>query len=454
MIEDAELLRRYAEEKSEEAFAELVRRHLDLVYGVAHRQVGGDAHLAQDVAQVVFTALARKAPSLASRPVLAGWLHRSAQFAAIDVVRAERRRRTREEEVHAMSDRITPAENSPPDWEKLRPLLDRTIAELGEQDRDAVVLRFFNGRSFADIGASLRLTENAARMRVERALEKLRTHLARQGVTSTTAALAAGLVHQAGVAAPAGLAATVTGATVGAGAAAGGWFVTFMSMTKLQLGIVSTVAALGAVGYVSEGKAQAALRQEIAQLNAQQGANASLRGENQRLADAIAEVEMLRRDDVELERMAQDVARARQRVAISTFGPWEEMKTKMREDYRRAQQEVDRLNQQGQALVKEYRDLSIRVLDASLTPEARAQTEKAAEAKAEQVRKRQQELKAFVENVRLALGLRARTFNLVYLEQTGEAVNVESALNDTALYFTDAASDVAIAKFGLEKQAP
>jgi hypothetical protein len=227
-----------------------------------------------------------------------------------------------------------------------------------------------------------------------------------------------------------------------------------MSMTKLQLGIVSTVAALGAVGYVSEGKAQAALRQEIAQLNAQQGADASLRGENQRLADAIAEVEKLRRDDVELERLAQDVARARQRLSISTFGHWEEMKTKLREDYVRALQEVDRLNHQGQALVKEYRDLSIRVLDAFLTPEDRAQTEKAAEAKAEQVRKRQRELKAFVENVRPAFRQRARTFSSVYLEQTGEVVNAESALTNTALYFTDPASDVTIAKFGLKNQAP
>ena len=166
-------------------------------------------------------------------------------------------------------------------------------------------------------------------------------------------------------------------------------------------------AALGAVGYVSEGKAQAALRQEIAQLNAQPGAIVPLRGENQRLAYAIAEVEMLRRDDVESERLAQDVARARQRQAISTFGPWDEMKTKMREDYLRARQEVERLNQEGQALVKEYRDWSIRVLDASLTPEARAQAEKAAQAKSEQVRKRQQELKAFVENVRLALRIAA-----------------------------------------------
>src|SRR3977135_504681 len=100
--EDAVLLRRYAGNRSEEAFAELVRRHLNLVYSVALRQVGGDTHLAEDVVQVVFTALAREAPALARRPVLGGWLYRSAQFAAIDAVRVERRRRTREQEAHTM----------------------------------------------------------------------------------------------------------------------------------------------------------------------------------------------------------------------------------------------------------------------------------------------------------------------------------------------------------------
>src|SRR5947208_3046510 len=103
MHEDAELLRRYADEKSDEAFAELVRRHLNLVYAVALRQVAGDAHLAHDVSQQVFTALARKAAVLAERPALSGWLYRSAHFAASDIVRAERRRRAREQEVYAMN---------------------------------------------------------------------------------------------------------------------------------------------------------------------------------------------------------------------------------------------------------------------------------------------------------------------------------------------------------------
>src|ERR1051325_7277046 len=95
-VSDHELLRRYVGEKSEVDFAELVRRRIGLVYGVALRQCGGDASLAQDVTQRVFVDLARKAAALAGHTVLSGWLHRSARFAASDVVRAERRRRVRE----------------------------------------------------------------------------------------------------------------------------------------------------------------------------------------------------------------------------------------------------------------------------------------------------------------------------------------------------------------------
>jgi RNA polymerase sigma factor (sigma-70 family) len=141
MRADVELLRCFADHRSEESFSELVERHLNLVYSVAIRQCGGDAHLAKDVSQQVFTALARKAPGLTRLPVLSGWLYRAAQFAASDAVRAERRRRVREKEAQAMQERdATPVGNQ--DWERLRPLLDRAMAELSDRDRDAIVLRF------------------------------------------------------------------------------------------------------------------------------------------------------------------------------------------------------------------------------------------------------------------------------------------------------------------------
>ena len=255
MSDDAALLRRYAEDRSEAAFAELVRRHLNLVYAVALRQCGGDAHLAQDVAQRVFTDLARKAAALASRPVLSGWLHRATQFAATDVVRAERRRRIREQEAHAMQE-LTRHPGAEPDWDRLRPVLDQAVNELGERDRDAVMLRFYEGRAFADIGVALRLSEDAARMRVDRALDKLRGSLAKRGVTSTAAALAAVLADQAGVAAPAGLAATVTGAalagaiTVGAPAAILAAF--FMNKTIVALTTAALVGGGSAVYAINQ----------------------------------------------------------------------------------------------------------------------------------------------------------------------------------------------------------
>lgn len=249
---DTELLRQYARDRSEAAFAELVRRRLDLVFSVALRQVGGDIHLAEDVTQKVFADLARKAATLSTHPALSGWLYRSAQFAATDVVRAERRRRVREQEAQTMHDiSFDPAADA--DWEKLRPLLDQLLGDLDECDRNAVALRFFEGRAFADIGRTLRLTEEAARKRVERALDRLHARLTRRGVTSTTAALAGALANQVNAAAPADLAARVTAsALAGASAAAGGaaaWLaiLTFMNTTKITLGITAAIALL-AVG--------------------------------------------------------------------------------------------------------------------------------------------------------------------------------------------------------------
>ena len=218
MHNDTELLRCYAEEKSEAAFAEIVRRQLDLVYSAALRRLGGDAHGAADVAQVVFARLARDATRLSRHTVLTAWLYSVTRNAAVDAIRADVRRQRREQEAHTMQTILAPG---PADaaWEKLRPVLDATLDELAQVDREAVLLRFFEQRGFAEIGATLRVSEDAARMRVERALEKLRGALARRGVTSTGAALGVVLANQAVGAAPAGLAGTVVAAAVAASAA-------------------------------------------------------------------------------------------------------------------------------------------------------------------------------------------------------------------------------------------
>jgi RNA polymerase sigma factor (sigma-70 family) len=248
MMDDAVLLRRYAEERSEDAFAELVRRYVNQVYFAALRQVGGDAHRAEDVTQAVFTLLARKAAALAGRATLAGWLFVATRNVAREVRRAERRRQLREQEAQIMQELTT--ESAPPaDWERLRPVIDDAMNELNERDREAVLLRFFHERSFAEIGAALRLKEDAARMRTERALDKLRAELARRGITSTGAALALALTNQAALAAPAGLATTVTGAALTGAAASAGTttalsLLSFMSTTKVLLSVAAVVGFL------------------------------------------------------------------------------------------------------------------------------------------------------------------------------------------------------------------
>jgi RNA polymerase sigma factor (sigma-70 family) len=306
MSADSDLLRRYAEEGSEDAFAELVRRHLDLVYAAALRQVG-DPHRAEDVAQAVFADLARKAAALCRRPVLISWLYASTHYAAAKTIRTEMRRQAREQEAHTMQELLSHS-TSEADWDQLRPILDSAVNELEDDDRSAVLLRFFEGKSFADVGEALGLNEDAARKRVDRSLDRLHGLLARRGVTSTAAALATILASQPVVAAPAGLAVTTT---AGALAAAHGNTVTFlhlMSMTKAKIGIITAIIAAGAVGLVVQQQTNAKLRVENAGLLQESQAAAQLRDENQRLAKDAGELAALRHEHAELVELRGTVA--------------------------------------------------------------------------------------------------------------------------------------------------
>lgn len=269
MSDDAELLHRYVSERSEPAFAEVVRRHVDLVYFAALRQVGGDTHRAQDVTQAVFADLARKAPTLLDRSSVTGWLHTSTRFAATKVRRADRTRRKYEQEAQAMQTLLNENDPTPP-WEQLRPIIDDVVQELAEPDREAVLLRFFEGHAFAEVGAKLKLGEDAARLRVNRALDKMQAALARRGVTSTAAALGIALAGQAGAVAPAGLTAMVTasalaGSAAAAGLGAGASFLGLLTGAKTTLGIAGGVAVLatGAAVYqtkqLSEARSVAAV---------------------------------------------------------------------------------------------------------------------------------------------------------------------------------------------------
>jgi RNA polymerase sigma factor (sigma-70 family) len=321
-MNDRELLQRYAAERCEAAFTELVSRYLDLVYSAALRQVGGDAGLAQDVTQSVFIDLARKATPLSRVTVLSGWLYTSARYAAGKIVRGEQRRRVREQEATLMQE--LSSESAPaPAWDQLRPVLDSVMHELNERDRNAVLLRYFESRPLAEVGDKLGLSEDAARKRVGRALDKLRELLAQRGVTSTSTALVTILSSQAVTAAPAGLAVNIAGAALSSaatGTSTGLTFLKIMTMTKLKLGAIGALVVTGAAApLVLQHQAQLKLVDENLTLRQQYGALAArlapLAVENQRLSNLVAQAktsQSVQNDRTnELLRLRAEVARLR-----------------------------------------------------------------------------------------------------------------------------------------------
>jgi RNA polymerase sigma factor (sigma-70 family) len=293
LADDAELLRRYADERAEEAFAELVRRYVDLVYHAALRQLGGDAHRAHDVTQTVFALLAHKARSLRRHAALAGWLHTTTRLSARRMVRTEQRRLAREHEAQLMHQVSGETPASDAAWQQLRPVIDEALGELGDADRAAVLLRFFAARPLAEVGAKLGLTENAARMRVERALDKLRARLARRGITSTSAALGLVLAGQAASAAPAGLAVSVTAGVAASSQATPLATVVLQLMSTTKFAAALAVLALLLLTGVARWNAQAALAAEAAQLAEARG-RAALQGQARALRQELDAAEAAR----------------------------------------------------------------------------------------------------------------------------------------------------------------
>ncbi len=162
MNEDAELLGRYASEHSESAFIELIRRHVNLVYSAALRLACGDTHRAEDVTQQVFSELARQAQRLRKHPALDGWLYTTTRLLALRAHRTEQRRKAREQAANAMNELLRiPAPE--PAWDDLFPVLDEAMHKLGEKDRVAVLLRYFQNKSLKEVGTMLGLSENAER---------------------------------------------------------------------------------------------------------------------------------------------------------------------------------------------------------------------------------------------------------------------------------------------------
>jgi RNA polymerase sigma factor (sigma-70 family) len=254
MNDDLALLREYARRNSEEAFAALVSRHVNLVYSVALRQVR-DPQLAEEITQVVFIILARKADSLGDKTILPGWLCRTARYASANALTIQRRRQHREQEAH-MQSILNEAETAHEEtWKQIAPLLDGAMEHLGQKDHDALVLRFFENKTFAEVGATLGASEDAAKMRVNRALEKLRKFFTKRGVSSTTAIIAGTISANSVQAAPVALAKAVTAVAIAKGAAASGSTLTLikgalkiMAWTKAKTAIVAGVAIILAAG--------------------------------------------------------------------------------------------------------------------------------------------------------------------------------------------------------------
>ena len=327
---DLQLLTRYARQHAEDAFTEIVRRHLNLVFSAALRQVRSP-QLAEEVAQSVFIDLARQASRLPSDTVLSAWLYQVTRHTAIDVVRREARRQHREQ----TASELTAMTATTSDWTDVQPLLDEAMHALNDTDRTAILLRYFENKSFVEVGQVLGATEDAARKRVSRAIDQLRECFAKRGITVAAGGLAAVISANAVQAAPAGLAATISSAAVLAGTAvattatATAALTKAVAMTALQKTLVTVaLVATVATGAVEIHRASAlrtqveALEQQLVRERENAGQQlAALRDENERLNRDAAELASLRSEADRLQRDAEEQAALKNPTGI-TANSW------------------------------------------------------------------------------------------------------------------------------------
>lgn len=301
---DQQLLRDYVESGSEDAFAALVRRYVDLVYSAALRMVG-DQHLSQDVTQAVFAAVSQNAKKLLHCTVLSGWLYRTTRNQAAMIIRSQVRRQSREREAASMNHDSFPSATG---WDQVGPHLDSLMSQLAQADRDALLLRFFERKTARQIGEQLGLSEEAAQKRVARALDRLRSSFSKAGLAVPSTTLGGIISVQAVQAAPVGLAATVTaGALCTTGANTGAIsLLKFMTLTKLKTGIVGAALAAAVSIPVIQQHSLAKLRLHVAAIEMQK----QQRAEWDRLQAENGQLAALQVDSAELQRLRQEHSEA------------------------------------------------------------------------------------------------------------------------------------------------
>jgi RNA polymerase sigma factor (sigma-70 family) len=266
-MNEYDLLKAFRDERSEKAFAELVRRYAGLVYSVAKRRLA-NATLAEDITQIVFIRLAKTPPKAQSDAELAAWLHRTTVYVTIDTWRSETRRRNREKQTIVMEP--TTSENTL--WEELSPNLDEALNQLNDDDRHALVLRFFGRKTMRDVGTALGVSEDAAKMRVSRALDRMRTQLGVGGATCTAAVLESILDERSVQAAPAQLVSRLSAMKLPAAAGAVGMIKplgAFLRTSKFNLATGALVLAVIVVSIVQLARSFNGPASKVAMANAQ-----------------------------------------------------------------------------------------------------------------------------------------------------------------------------------------
>jgi RNA polymerase sigma factor (sigma-70 family) len=298
MISDSQLLQDYARAKTQDAFTELVRRHLNLVYSAALRQVRSP-QLAEEISQSVFADLARAAHKLKPDTILTAWLYQVTRRTAIDVVRRESRRQARERLAVEMA-----AMNTAANWTHIEPLLDDAMEALDETDRAAILLRYFENKSLREVGQSLGTSDDAAQKRVSRAVERMREFFSKRGVVMGASALVLLISAHAVQAAPIALAATISTAAILAGTTvhtSTAIVTKAITVTLFQKAVVTATVTVLAGASVYKAHQATQLREQVQTLQQQQ-------------APLAAEVQQLQqqRDEAsnQVAALTEEVARA------------------------------------------------------------------------------------------------------------------------------------------------